>query len=229
MPRERRVGSTPTSPTTGRSRRSGPPPAPSGVRRLYFPAMQVTTTPAPKSTILLEIELPAGAPRQRRSGDAVRHLSRRTRVPGFRPGKAPRPVLERALGPGRRPRRGGRAPRPGRLSRGARRAGHPAADQRRRRGRPGRGGQAAASSRRPSRSGPEVKLGDYQQLQLRAGDRDHRRRPGRQGHRGAARPERDADGGRGPRREGRRLRGHRLRRDARRRAVRGRHARSGCR
>ena len=37
------------------------------------------------------------------------------------------------------------------------------------------------------------------------------------------------DRGRGPRRQGRRLRGHRVRRDARRRAVRGRHARSGCR
>ena len=32
--------------------------------------------------------------------DAVRRLSRRTRVPGFRPGKAPRPVLERHLGDG---------------------------------------------------------------------------------------------------------------------------------
>jgi trigger factor len=32
--------------------------------------------------------------------DAVRRLSRQTRVAGFRPGKAPRPVLERHLGPG---------------------------------------------------------------------------------------------------------------------------------
>ena len=31
---------------------------------------------------------------------AVRTLARRTRIPGFRPGKAPRPVLERHLGPG---------------------------------------------------------------------------------------------------------------------------------
>ena len=29
----------------------------------------------------------------------MRRLSRQTRVPGFRPGKAPRPVLERHLGP----------------------------------------------------------------------------------------------------------------------------------
>ncbi len=31
--------------------------------------------------------------------EAVRHLSRRTRIAGFRPGKAPRAVVERALGP----------------------------------------------------------------------------------------------------------------------------------
>jgi len=61
--------------------------------------MHIIRTPGPRSTILLEIELP-----EERLGraidDAVRRLSRRTRVPGFRPGKAPRPVLERHLGPG---------------------------------------------------------------------------------------------------------------------------------
>ena len=61
--------------------------------------MQVTTTPAPKSTVQLEIELPPER-LERAIKDAVQHLSRRTRVPGFRPGKAPRPVLERVLGPG---------------------------------------------------------------------------------------------------------------------------------
>jgi trigger factor len=61
--------------------------------------MQITRTPAPKSTIQLEIEVPAE--RLDRALDvAVRALARRTRVPGFRPGKAPRPVLERHLGPG---------------------------------------------------------------------------------------------------------------------------------
>jgi trigger factor len=61
--------------------------------------MQITSTPAPKSTVVLEIELP---PEElaRAIGESVRHLSQRTRVPGFRPGKAPRPVLERHLGPG---------------------------------------------------------------------------------------------------------------------------------
>jgi trigger factor len=61
--------------------------------------MQITATPAPKSTVVLEIELPAER-LDRAVGEAVRHLSQRTRVPGFRPGKAPRPVLERHLGPG---------------------------------------------------------------------------------------------------------------------------------
>lgn len=61
--------------------------------------MQITRTPAPKSSILLEIEVPSE--RLDRAVDAaVRALSRRTRIPGFRPGKATRPVLERALGPG---------------------------------------------------------------------------------------------------------------------------------
>src|SRR4051812_35313414 len=61
--------------------------------------MQITTTPAPKSTVVVEVEVPA----ERLTsavGDATRALSRRTRVPGFRPGKAPRGVLEAVLGHG---------------------------------------------------------------------------------------------------------------------------------
>ena len=61
--------------------------------------MQVTATPAPKSSVLLEIEVPADK-LDRAVRDAVGRLSRRTRVAGFRPGKAPRPILERVLGPG---------------------------------------------------------------------------------------------------------------------------------
>ena len=61
--------------------------------------MNVTATPAPNSAIKLEIELPPER-LNKAVGDAVRRLSRQTRVPGFRPGKAPRPVLERVLGPG---------------------------------------------------------------------------------------------------------------------------------
>lgn len=60
--------------------------------------MNVTTSPAPRSSVLLEIELPPERLDQA-IADAVRRLSRRTRIAGFRPGKAPRVVLERALGP----------------------------------------------------------------------------------------------------------------------------------
>ena len=45
----------------------------------------------------MEVELPAER-LQRSIEESIRHLGRRTRVPGFRPGKIPRPVLERALG-----------------------------------------------------------------------------------------------------------------------------------
>jgi trigger factor len=61
--------------------------------------MNVTATPAPKSSILLEIEVPPER-LDRAVRDAVSRLSRQTRVAGFRPGKAPRPILERVLGPG---------------------------------------------------------------------------------------------------------------------------------
>jgi trigger factor len=61
--------------------------------------MQITTSPAPKSTILVEVEVPAERLTQA-VGEATRALSRRTKVPGFRPGKAPRGVLEAVLGHG---------------------------------------------------------------------------------------------------------------------------------
>ncbi len=60
--------------------------------------MNVTASPAPRSSILLEIEVPTDR-FDRAIRDAVGRLSRRTRVAGFRPGKAPRPILERVLGP----------------------------------------------------------------------------------------------------------------------------------
>ncbi len=59
--------------------------------------MNVTTTPAPRSTVVLEVELPADR-LQKAIDESVRRLGRRTRVPGFRPGKAPRVMVERALG-----------------------------------------------------------------------------------------------------------------------------------
>ena len=59
--------------------------------------MKISSQPAGRSSVVLEVELPAE--RVRRSvEESVRHLSRRTKVPGFRPGKVPRPLLERALG-----------------------------------------------------------------------------------------------------------------------------------
>ena len=61
--------------------------------------MNVTTTPAPRSSVLLEVEVPADR-LDREVAESVRRLSRRTRVPGFRPGKAPRSMLERVIGPG---------------------------------------------------------------------------------------------------------------------------------
>jgi trigger factor len=61
--------------------------------------MNVTATPAPKSSILLEVEVPPDR-LDRAVREATGRLSRRTRVAGFRPGKAPRSILERVLGPG---------------------------------------------------------------------------------------------------------------------------------
>jgi trigger factor len=50
-----------------------------------------------RSTIVLEVQI-TDQELRRAIDDGVRHLSQRTRVPGFRPGKAPRTLLERALG-----------------------------------------------------------------------------------------------------------------------------------
>src|SRR6185295_9167456 len=61
--------------------------------------MNVTATPAPKSSVILEVEVPPEK-LDRAVGEAVRALSKRTRVPVFRPGKAPRGVLEAVLGHG---------------------------------------------------------------------------------------------------------------------------------
>ncbi len=59
--------------------------------------MNVTVTPAAGSTVVVEVEVPAER-LQRSIDESVRHLGRRTTVPGFRPGKVPRSMLERALG-----------------------------------------------------------------------------------------------------------------------------------
>lgn len=59
--------------------------------------MTVTVTPAPRSSVALRVELPAER-LDAAIGEAVRHLAQRTKIPGFRPGKAPRPIVERAVG-----------------------------------------------------------------------------------------------------------------------------------
>lgn len=59
--------------------------------------MNSTITPAPRSSVAVRFELP---PEELTSAvaEAVRHIARRTRIAGFRPGKAPRAVVERTVG-----------------------------------------------------------------------------------------------------------------------------------
>ena len=59
--------------------------------------MNVTVTPAPKSALNVRVELPPER-LDAAISEAVRHLAKRTKIPGFRPGKAPRGVLEAVLG-----------------------------------------------------------------------------------------------------------------------------------
>jgi trigger factor len=59
----------------------------------------VSARPEPGSKIVLEIEVP---PEEvaRHFATAYRHVAERTKVPGFRPGKAPRNVIDRFVGHG---------------------------------------------------------------------------------------------------------------------------------
>jgi len=59
--------------------------------------MDVSVSQAPRSSVALRIELPPER-LDAAIAEAVRHLSQRTKIPGFRPGKAPRGVIEVALG-----------------------------------------------------------------------------------------------------------------------------------
>ncbi|HSL98091.1 MAG TPA: trigger factor [Candidatus Deferrimicrobiaceae bacterium] len=59
--------------------------------------MEVTVTPAPRSSLTVRVELPPER-LDAAIAEAVRHLSQRTRIAGFRPGKAPRAVVERVVG-----------------------------------------------------------------------------------------------------------------------------------
>ncbi len=57
----------------------------------------VATRPEPGSKVSLDIEVPA-AEVDHAFATAYRHVAERTRVPGFRPGKAPRHVIDRFVG-----------------------------------------------------------------------------------------------------------------------------------
>jgi trigger factor len=61
--------------------------------------MQVTVSPAPRSAVRVRVEVP---PEKLTAAiaEAVRHLALRTKIPGFRPGKAPRGVIEAVVGKG---------------------------------------------------------------------------------------------------------------------------------
>ncbi|MEX1316464.1 MAG: trigger factor [Synechococcaceae cyanobacterium] len=62
------------------------------------PALQVTSTPRPGSRVALEVAIP-GSRSQASYEAAVAKLSRSVRLPGFRKGKVPRPVLLQQIGP----------------------------------------------------------------------------------------------------------------------------------
>ena len=59
----------------------------------------VSTRPEPGSKMVLEIEVPPDEV-AKHFATAYRHVAERTRVPGFRPGKAPRHVIDRFVGRG---------------------------------------------------------------------------------------------------------------------------------
>lgn len=84
--------------------RVSPASAPSGGRcytrstgELHYRSMKVTAERIPEARVVLEVEV--DDERLQRSLDqAYRRLAPRARIPGFRPGKAPRALVERALG-----------------------------------------------------------------------------------------------------------------------------------
>ena len=59
--------------------------------------MEVISTPEGKSSVRLEIVMPADTVAAA-IGTAVRAVAQRSKIPGFRPGKAPRAVVERFAG-----------------------------------------------------------------------------------------------------------------------------------
>ena len=96
MPRRR---PDPTGPAPDPTAASDEPPYTRTIPPRLGDKESVTTTfrPGDDSTVVLDVEIDQ---RQLQAAidEGVRHLGRRTRIPGFRPGKMPRPMLERALG-----------------------------------------------------------------------------------------------------------------------------------
>ena len=181
--------------------------------------MKVTATPTESSTVVLEVQI-TDKEVHTAINEAVSHQQRRVRVPGFRPGKAPRQIVERALG----------------IDRSDPEVPDPIYDEARehlyqrtviealRESRTTMSWSCPASrsgraSRRPSGAvytvtlpmRPQVELGDYTDYPFEPEVERGRRRPDRPGHRAAARSARVAGAGRGPPRPEGRLRGHRLR------------------
>ena len=73
-------------------------PAASTAPASATPAMQVKATPRPGSRVALEVAIP-GSRSQASYEAAVEKLSRSIKLPGFRKGKVPRPVLLQQIGP----------------------------------------------------------------------------------------------------------------------------------
>ena len=177
MPRKRRGGSTPLSPTkpataaAGAPRRARPAgPRPYTAGRCRSPGPRRPTPPSRSRSS----SPPSASARRSTTPSAACRAG--PGCPGFRPGQGARgPSSSATSAPGAVLDDAVEHLVQDALPRGARRGGHPAADQRRRRRRPGRGGSAAHLQ--GDRPGPaRGRAGRLQELQLPSRDRDHRRR-----------------------------------------------------
>ena len=134
-------------------------PVPGVVERPGYPALlsmsPITTSvePLEANKVRLRVEVPA-ADFEQALDAAFRKLAREVKVPGFRPGKAPRALLEARLGSEVATRAGAAGFPAGVLRRGGGRRGH--RRHRRPRDRPHRGrrGRRRRASTRSSRSAP---------------------------------------------------------------------------
>jgi trigger factor len=91
------VSTTPTEMETAAADPAGQAPEPDGGGDAAASELSVSVERRPASQVALTIEAPAGDV-DAAVAHAIRHLSARFRFPGFRPGKAPAAVIERAVG-----------------------------------------------------------------------------------------------------------------------------------